>query len=337
MTPTLITRNYEQAIANLPQEAFLGSLLWFTISNADVNLEQARTDLTTLGLDAGLLRDGFRPVDAFRKASNEFGHKFAAVDSQRAEFLVRQVGQDCGQSHRHIVLERAEYAAGKRRRVAYDTVAELVFTRGAKNKGVYSGFGLQAKRVGLDVDMQPDEEMWLTARLDSIQERFEHLYTHLDSHAVRTFVRDYIYGLQGLLAKESGGLYFVQQEYAHDLTGLGDWVRGIGSAFHSLPLLNMADQRQMILQALEDETVKEVERLMEDIATILREPNRTITDGTYDGFSQKAMDMQSRMANYTRILGQRSDRAALDVDMFSKQLFALAARIKQPQTVKRAS
>ena len=337
MTPKLITTNYAEAIANLPQEAFLGSLLWFTISNADVNLEQARTDLAAAGLDVSLLRDGFRPVDAFRKASIEFGCKFQAVNSQRAEFLVRQVGNDSGQSHRHVVLERAEYGTGKKRRVAYDTVAELVFTRGAKKNGVYTGFSLQAKRVGLDVDLHPEEEAWLADRLNGLQDRFDHLYTHLDSHAVRTFVRDYIYSLQGLLAKESGGLYFVQQSNSQDLAGLGDWVRSIGSAFHSLPLLNMADQRQMILQALEDETVKEVERLMEEIATILREPNRTITDGTYDGFSQKAMDMQARLANYTQVLGQRSDRAALDVDMFSKQLFALAGRIKQPQTIKKAS
>lgn len=326
--PTLITSNYQDAIANLPPEAFLGSLLWFTISQADVNLTQARTDLQALGLDDALLRKGFRPVDAFRKATNEIEHKFAPENNQRANFLVRQVGQDSGQSHRHVVLERAEYGTGHKRRLAYDTVAEIVFTRGTKKNGTYSGYQVQAKRVGLLVDLNPEEEAWLTHRLDNLLPRFHHLMEHMDSHAVRSFVRDYIYSLQGILAKESGGLYFVRQEHADTIANLGKWVQSVGSSFHSLPLLNMADQRQMIMQALEDETVKEVERLMDDIATILKDPNRTITDATFDQFTQSATDMQQRLADYYKTLGQRSDRAAMDVDVFTQQLFKLASHCR---------
>lgn len=336
-TPTVITSNYQDAIANLPEDAFLGSLLWFTISQADVNLEKARKDLQALGLDDSLLRKGFRPVDAFRKATNEFAHKFAPSANQRAEFLVRQVGQDSEQSHRHVVLERAEYAAGKKRRVEYETVAELVFTRGTKKNGEYTGYRVQSKRVGLLVELEPHEEAWLNDHLDTLNPRFHHLMEHMDSHAVRSFVRDYIYSLQGILAKESGGLYFVRQQHSATLADLGKWVKSVGSSFHSLPLLNMADQRQMIMEALEDETVKECERLMDDIAAILKDPNRTITDATFDQFSQSAESMQQRLADYYKTLGQRSNRAATDVDVFTKQLFKLAGRIKKPQTIRRAS
>lgn len=334
-TAPIITKGYEEAIADLPEEAILGSLLWFTISNADVNLEEARNDLIARGLDDSLLRQGNRPIDAFRKATNEFAHKFAPENQQRAEFLVRQVGQDSDQSHRHIVLERAEYGTGKKRRVAYDTVAEIVFTRGTKTKGKYSGYSIQAKRTGLLVSLSDEEQAWLDAHLEHLEDRFDHLLTHMDSHAVRSFVRDYVASMQGILAKESGGLYFVMQARAGQVDQLGEWVRSIGSSFHALPLLNMADQRAMILQALEDETVKEVERLMGDMTTILKDPNRTITDSTYDQFAQAAVDMQIRLGEYTTMLGDRSDRASQDVSIFAQQLVSLAGRIKQPEKVRR--
>ena len=90
-TDTHATDGYTTAIGSLPPEAFLGTLMWFSINQADVNLDTARASLEALGLaDAGL-RKILRPVDAFRKASREVGHKFKPIDDTRAELLVRPV------------------------------------------------------------------------------------------------------------------------------------------------------------------------------------------------------------------------------------------------------
>src|SRR3712207_1781016 len=106
MSPARIS-NYTDAIANLPDEAFLGSLVWFSISGADVNLTDARRDLTAAGLSTDSLRKNLRPIDAYRKATNEFKKKFPeTANGVRSDLMVRSLGEDGEQSYRHLVLER---------------------------------------------------------------------------------------------------------------------------------------------------------------------------------------------------------------------------------------
>jgi hypothetical protein len=325
--------NYTQAITDLPKEAFLGSLLWFSISNADVNLDQARADLAAANLRTGTLRKNLRPVDAFKKAAREFAHKFKVVDGVRSELMVRPVGEDGEHSHRHLILERAVVQAGKKRRVFYEKVGEIVFTRGFKKDGEYHGFGVEVRRTTMNISspLTTEEDEWLTKHLDEFEDRFNHLRENMDSHAVRSFVREYVDSLYGTCVKESGGLYFVQQAHADEVERLGKWVKGIGSEFHSLPLLNLQDQREMILTAFEDETVAEVERLMGEVANILADPDRTIEAKTFDAYGLKAAELKKRITEYNNMLGARADRATIEVNVYAQQMMSLSSRIRQPK------
>lgn len=328
--------NYTDAIENLPDEAFLGSLLWFSISQADVNLLTARSELATLGLSTDTMRKVLRPVDAFKKSTRELARKFAVVDGVRSELLVRPVGEDGEQAHRHLILERAVMQQGKRRRVFYEKVGEIVFTRGVKKDGEYSGYSTESRRTtdNLSDPLTQEEDNWLTAGLDAFDARFEHLLHYMDSHAVRSFVRDYIDVLSGTCVKESGGLYFVRQQHADELAKLGEWVRSIGSEFHALPLLNLADQRQMILEAFEDETIKEVERLMGEVGKILSDPSRSVEAKTFDAYGMRAAELTAKVGEYNGMLGARADRAAIEIKLYSSQVLQLAGRIRDTEPTK---
>lgn len=325
--------NYTQAIESLPPEAFLGSLLWFSISQADINLDQAKADLSALGLE---LDKDIRPVDAFRKASREFEKKFKHPgDSMKSEFLVRTVGEDSEQAHRFVILERAQFQAGKKRRVFYEKVAELRFNRGTKKNGSYEGHSVEMRRTTANVgELTPEEDAWLTQHLDQFQDRYQHFLTNMDSHAVRTYVRELVYSLSGTCVKESGGLYFVRQDHAEQIEGLGQWVRSIGSEFHTLPLLNLAEQRQMIMEAFEDETVREVDRLMGEVAAILQDPSRGIEEKTFDAYGLKAAELREKVDEYNAMLGYRADKAAIQIGVFGQQVMALAGRIRQTKSFK---
>jgi hypothetical protein len=329
--------SYTDAISNLPDEAFLGSLLWFSISQADVNLELARDELTKAGLNTGTMRKILRPVDAFKKASRDVGHKFKPFGGLRSEILVRAVGEDGEQAHRHLILERAENRAGKKRRILYEKVGEVVFTRGVKKDGEYLDYGVECHRTTMNMStpLTDEEDAWLTARLDEFGDRFDHLLHYMDSHAVRSFVRDYIDSLSGTCVKESGGLYFIKQEHAAEVAALGVWVRSIGSEFHSLPLLNLADQRQMIMEAFEDETIKEVERLMTEVQKILADPERKIEDKTFDAYGMRAADLSGKVAEYNEMLGARADRASIEISTYAKQVMQLSSRIRTAKSTTR--
>lgn len=335
MSNTAAMSNYVDAIANLPEDAFLGSLIFFSISKADVNLEDARQNLSNAGLKTDTLRKNLRPVDAFRKATNDFKKKFPEIAGVRSELMVRPVGEDGEQAYRHLVLERADVSGGRKRRLYYDKVAELTFNRGSKDRksGLYSGHGVEARRTDSqlpdDKPLTSEEDEWVTNMLVSYQDRYDHLLNYMDSHAVRTFVREYIYDLDGICVKESGGLYFVAQKHNDELRKLGAWVDSVGSEFRIVPLLNIGEQKAMIMEAFEDDTVLEVERLMAEIAKILQDPAREIEEKTYDAYAMRAVELASKLKEYNTMLDDRADRASGSIDIYSQQIMALTSRIKQ--------
>jgi len=326
--------DYTTAIANLPEEAFLGSLLYFSISQADVNLENAHRDLTAAGLSTDTLRKNLRPVDAFRKASKRFEKKFPVRGGIRSELMVRPVGEDGEQSFRHLVLERAVVQAGKKRRVFYEKVGEITFTRGIKKDGKYHDHGVECRRTTahLGEALTDEEDQWLTEQLATFQDHYDHLLHYMDSHAVRTFVREYIYALSGTCVKESGGLYFIKQDHATDVAKLADWVRSVGSEFHTLPLLNLAEQKDMILEAFEEETIQEVERLMTEVGKILADQDRQIEEKTFDAYADRAAVLAAKVQEYNAMLGSRADRAAYEISIYGQQVLSLAGRIRESKT-----
>lgn len=332
---TSVMNNYTDAIANLPQEAFLGALLYFSISGADVNLENARRDLSASGLQTDTLRKNLRPVDAFAKASNEFKKRFPETPNGiRSELMVRPVGEDGAQSYRHLVLERTVVQAGKKRRIFYDKVGELTFTRGVKKDGEYHGHGVEVRRMTNHIasPLTLEEDQWLSEKLLTFEDRYNHLLNYMDSHAVRTFVREYIYNLSGICVKGSGGLYFTAQTHADEIAKLGDWVRSVGSEFHSLPLLNLVDQRDMILEAFEEEALEEVERLMGEVEKILKDPDRKIAEKTFDQYALRAAEIAAKIGEYNTMLGARAERAQAEVSLYSQQILSLVPRIRESRT-----
>lgn len=334
MSKTTAMDGYTEAIKNLPEEAFLGSLLYFSISMADVHLENARRDLTNAGLKTDTLRKNLRPVDAFRKATKRFEKKFKPVNGVRSELMVRPVGEDGEQAYRHLILERAVIQAGKKRRVFYEKVGEITFTRGVKENGVYKDHGVECRRTTahLGAALTAEEDQWLTEQLATFEDHYDHLLHYMDSHAVRTFVREYIYALAGTCVKESGGLYFVRQADTDEIERLATWVRSIGSEFHTLPLLNLADQRDMILEALEEETIHEVEVLMGKVQDILADPNKKIAEKTFDFYADRASELSAKIDEYGKMLGARADRAAYEIGIFGKQVLSLAGHIRDSST-----
>jgi len=327
--------SYEEAIAGLPPTAFLGSLLYFTISEADVNWEKAREELANVGLSISTMRKILRPVDAFKKSTREFAHKFKPVNGVRSEIMVRPVGEDGEQAYRHLILERTVVQAGKKRQIFYEKIGDITFTRGIKKDGEYTGYSVESRRTTnfLSSPLTEVEDAWLTSRLEEFEERFDHLMHFMDSHAVRSMLRNYIKeDLSGTLVKESGSLYFVKQDHADEVAKLSTWIKSIGSDFHALPLLNLAEQRQEIFEAFEDETVKEVDSLIGEIGTILKDPDRQITEKTFDRYGIRAAELTQRVNEYNALLGARAERATIEIQAYSAQVMQLAGRIKQSKS-----
>lgn len=326
---------YTSMAANLPDEVFLGQIVLFTIVEGDVNLTQLRDELVARNLRAELLKSKLRPIDAFKKASNEIAVKFEQTPSQRNSLLVRPVGQDRHESHRHVVYERAIYKSGQPRRVEHETIWKLMYDRG--EQGTNGIFVEQQYIPGLP--LEPGEQKWIDDVIGpngaNLKARFEHYCTHLNSHGLRTFVRDYLTVLGAINVKGSGGggLYFVQQKHAAELRDLADLVLMFGSYMHTIPLLDIVDQRDMLAEAFVADTLDELRQLSADMSRILTNPTRTITEETYESYVGQAATLMAKASEYEQLLGRSLDTANFELELFKTKTLNLHTRIRKPKSL----
>jgi hypothetical protein len=333
-------RNYADAASKLPDGYFLGQIVSFTITEADVNLDDLRKQITDLGLRDETLKKRLRPIDAFKKACNDVAEKFTKTVDAQHSFMVRPVGQDAQESHRHIVLERAIFKTGQKRRVVHDTVIKLIYNRGYRDKdGKVVDDGIYVEPVYVPgLNLSAEEQGWLDQQVGEegvhLKDRYEHYSTHLDSHGVRTFVREYLYMLGAINVKENGGgLYFVQQKHVEELRDLAKLINDIGSKMHLIPLLDIVEQRDMLAEAFIADTMDEVRALSVEMGKILKDPSRTITESTYDAYAGKAAGLIEKAREYHQLLDRNLDTADFELDIFQKKTLKLTKRIRRPKSL----
>lgn len=341
MTASVI--DYASAAAALPDEYFLGQVVSFTISEQDIELDAARDLLTTHNLRTDTMRKRLRPIDAFKKAANEIAVKFDRdTMGEQHSMLVRPVGQDSSESHRHIVFERAIFKTGQRRRVEHETIWKLMYDRGQRQKDgsiLNDSIFVEKQATIGGVALSPEEQAWVDEKIgpdgDKLRARFDHWRTHLDSHAMRTFVREYVVDLLGGISIKgnSGGLYFVQQKHVAELRDLMAFVKEIGSHMHTIPLLDIVEQREMLSEAFVTETMDEIRAQMVELNKILANPTRTITEATYDEYVAKAATLLAKHKEYAGLLDNNLDRADTEIQIYKTQALTLFNRVKQPKSL----
>lgn len=321
--------SYTGAAESLPAEYLLGSVLYFTISQLSISLADAREDLEYLGLPLDMLRKRLRPIDAFKKATKELEKKFGTDEGIRSVFMVRPAGEDEFSVHRFVVLERLKIEQGKKRRLAYEVVAEVRFHRGnllhyAKGDSEYVGHGIEVipKNVPGLVYTETEEE-WLEESLRTLPERYRYWCTHLDEHAIRTYVREFIVNLGGTCLKESGSFYFLAQRHTKAVDALKHWLRSLGQEFNSFPLLDIAEQRDILRQAVAQETREEIERLQGQIAPALK-GERKMRPATAQELLAKSGELLERAKEYEQLLDRDLEDTRDLLDVFKRQVWALA-------------
>lgn len=331
---------YANAASSLPDEYFLGQIVSFTITEADVNLEQMRAELIARGLREETLKKRLRPIDAFKKASNEIGTKFTKFGDHQHSLMVRPVGQDSQESHRHIVFERAVFRVGQRRRVEHETIWRIMYDRGVRDRdGSIKDDSINVEeQIVPGLLLEPEERAWIEETIGEdgakLRERFKHYCTHLDSHGVRTFVRGYLDLLGAINVKGSGGggLYFVPQKHADELRDLMELIRSVGSSMHLIPLLDIVDQREMLADAFVADTLDELRALSIEMGKILDSPSRTITEDTYDSYVSKAADLMSKATEYESLLDRNLESANVELQVFKVKTLSLANRVRKPKS-----
>ena len=327
MSVSILDR-YTDRLAGLPQESFIGSLIWFSIAGVIDRTDGKKStipirvtrDLLVKWFDELDLNPAFLPPpisrsNAFRAATSDMERTYALPEEGvSANLLMREVLYDTERVVRHVILETRDRRGAK---LTYDKVASITFFRGDKNARGTAASGEQYKCRIADGLEQIHLDA-IKALLDDLQTRFNDLSTSLQSQAIRAVIRNYVTHLNAIPVKPSGGLYFIHNTRQRHLDSLQELVSriGQGSTFSQCPLIDTSAQREMLSSAFEDDVEDEVRLLLEDLSEIQdkakKKNQRTgyVTPHSYAAAMNKWQRIAERSAEYTETLGLRQERAA---------------------------
>lgn len=338
--------DYRKQLAGLPPEAFLGSIVWYSITGnveyvdhkrtshaVRVKLEDLEKWFVELGLDTTLLPSKIKKVDAFRKASSEAQCEYdTSTPGVKATLSVEEVKYDNETVVRHMVKKMTNSRSVE---LSYDPhVATLTFYRGSPLSRGLKGSGEKWKRRVMPQIIGSEDEQHVVELLDEVGERYDALSEYLHADGIRSVIRNYVTYLNAISVKPAGGVYFIHNTRQVQLDALQELVSriGQGSQLHQLPLVDTQSQREMLTDAFQTEVEDDVRLLLKDLATAndrLNKGKRGLAPAQYGDLSSRYTSLVERAEEYSKVLGLAQGRAASALEMALDAIVDLAGKVRK--------
>lgn len=276
-------------------DVFLGSLAWYAVSESTTIDHQKLKQLLTR---AGISTDGVAPPkddDVFRRvcsAVQENGKGLATGNGTFIRVLLRDVKRVNREVHKQLVLEEID---ANNETLAFTTTHKVVFHS-------------LGNRIDITpIDPSPYPTISETA-IDAIQKGFVQEQGRHNAYAVRELIRRELTNAHATLVRPTGGVYFVLRTNAPALDAVlkfGESIPGVN--VHALPLIDDGKQREMIKDAVEGETVLEIDRLCGEIDKLLAGPE--ISTSRFQALMTTTKDLGSKTEEYSDLLEDSLNKA----------------------------
>lgn len=320
-------RRYIDEAQALPDDCVLGNVIWFTVSDGQYPADDIEKRFADLGLNPGLLPPKPKAIDAFEKATARFtGYKYAVGDDI-AELLVRDVIRDGERLVRQITREiKRTTAGGKKIRLAYDKVAELYFAKPVIRAGKTVP-GSERVRLSIDPNAGPllhqGEEKILRGVLKEVDTEYTRLRDFLDGDKIRWVVRDYVNFLNGVMLKKS--VYFVHSTRTEELLRLQQFLNGLGNgcALTLLPMADLKNLREEVVEAFQNEAEKDLEEVVKAIQKVRLTRKGAISTNQYVRLKTEYERVMRKAMEYSRTLKVGQERTAGAAEVALEALLAL--------------
>lgn len=275
-------RKHVDKFEALPSDVMLGHISWFTVNDGAYKLADISQTFDMLMLDSRFLPVETSAFNAFEKAcSNALkAAKAYAIDSgHTGEIMaIREAFKSDEKVVRHIVREVRD---GKRARLRYEPVAELVLFRekpDARNK-IVRGSGAIRSSI-FDTVLLPGERTQVEQVIREWEAEYDRLYHFIDGDKARKIVRDYVGFLNGVMMKS--GVYFVHVSHEAELDKLQQLVAsfGNGCSMELMPIPDLPKLRTSVVAAFQEQAQRDLQEVVKQIAKI-RGTRGTITQAAY--------------------------------------------------------
>ena len=250
---------------------FLGNLMWYSIGEQLVSVDDLEQKLTDADMDTGWMPNAIRSSDAFRRATKEVEKKQPRIQSGEninENILIREVDSNQKMVQRNIVVETVDQQ-GKRLHYSPDSA---VITLDKKNSTVC-------------YESKENEEV-LNPLCQSIQDKFNIYKSHYSAQQLRAMVKKILDSLAPTPVKKNGGIYFIPATRQDDLKKLITLIGTLeNSEGYKVPVINTSDNRSMVSNKLYDHfnsllnNCKNKPNMKKgDMKALINEANRAIKD-----------------------------------------------------------
>lgn len=309
----------------IPDELLLGKLCWYSVP------ESATTSY--YNFVALLLANGIndvsppqpRGIDVFKRACTAAEHKVKEigatfdpaapelVEYTNVRYMIRPSGHDSDYVWRTIVREQLD--AGEHV-LAYQNLGKIKYVR---SDGTILLEGLSPTHTDKVKDIVAGVRRYYNENIDL-----------LTAYGIREFTRRNLEGnLHAICVRPSGGIYFVQRDHFESLAAIETVVNSVPDAtFHSLPLIDDSKQREMLRLAFEEESVGEVDRLLGDMAEILKDEDKKVTEKRFLAFKEEYDQLRTKVADYSDLLDTAMVSTASRLEIMQDSLMTLLGRVK---------
>lgn len=295
---------------SVSEDRLLGHIAWYTITQPHVTHDQLAEMVSDLPLKKSLLPSKPRLGDAFKRACRYSERKnLAYKDDKFVNFLIRSVSQSTNEVTRHLVLEVVD-AQGER--LEYHDVAHLKFDR--KNTT------LHVRKLNVN----PELDALTTETLSMFTDNFDKASTYLDAQVLRMFVRNQLDASGATSVRKQGSVYFIPMGAKEQTEGLETLCQrlGDGSMFHSLPLVDTTKQREMVVDAFENEVHDEAAQILAELAE-MRNKGSMITSRAFEAYRARYGRLRDNAKQYALLVDNEMSKAKTEIESLDKHLVGL--------------
>jgi hypothetical protein len=240
--------------------------------------------------------------------------------------MVREVVTNAEYVLRHVMREVRDTRG---QTLSYDHVATLKFFRGGRDATGKRHTGDHWKHTIL-TSLQGEDLLQVEKLIVDLEARYTDLCANLQASAVRGMVRAYLTHLNAIGVKPSGGVYFVHSSRQPTVDALQALITRIsqGCTFYQFPLIDTADSRVMLTDALQSEVENDCRLLLKEIAEVNeRAKGGNINVKKYADLNARYQEVVSRSEEYTRVLGLAQGRAASSLELALDAIMSVAMRL----------
>jgi len=291
----------------------LGNLIWYSISNVRISQPDLKASLVGTfleGTSPGMPKD----ADTFRRICS--GAERKKLETGDPEIFKNALIRTASAPNEDLIVRRIviEVVTPSNKRLDYFQTIDVEFNKETSHINFRTHkWDPIAQQIANDIKTQ-----------------FEIWKGHLNSYAVREWVRSAVIGMKATHVKPTGGIYFVSKEHEAELEELEGLVSKLGSSsVHFLPLVDTGKQREMLKAAFESESIGEIDELLAEIAAITSDPNKKITEKAYNQLMDRFDHLGDKLDDYNLILKTNMGQVGARLDLFDAGLRRLQPHIKK--------